>query len=255
MKKYFFDRLFTLEYLIASSGIAFSGLMINGGEFVIHNFLISFFGILLFFILLRLDDDIEDVSKDKIAFPNRVELKKFQLQEMEKIVWRITIIYSVFLFLFYWQIVFFYAAALIYFWIQKKPIRNPILEHLVNQGMIIPIALFASAMGQGASPSFACVLFGAFSTYEICRKLDPFAHPVMMSLLQFYGFNKVYWIVVAQILVSAIGAYFLNSYLILWPAEIGVLYILTRLYKTPREYRLAQIAAGISLLLHIWLSY
>jgi 4-hydroxybenzoate polyprenyltransferase len=252
MNKYILNRILTFGNLVVSSGIAYSGLMINEGTFNVFKFLFSFLGILLFLALLRIVDDIQDISKDKIAFPNRILLKKNELQMIKKIVWRTIIAFSIVLFLFFWKSAFFYSVALIYFWYQKKSIREPIVKHFLSQGMIIPIAFFASEMGNGVSPSYALVLFGAFSTNEICRKLDPFAHPVILSLIQFYGFSKVYWIVVGQVLISAVGAYFLNAYLILWPAEIGVLYVLSRLFDKPRDFRLAQIAGGISLLLHIW---
>lgn len=252
MRQYILKRLFPVYYVLASAGIAYSAQTINNGVFSTTSFLVSFFGILLFLILIRIDNDMQDSVRDKIAFPERIVLKKLQFQLLEKIIWRVCIAYFVFLCLFFWAGVFFYGVGLVYFWLQRRHLRQPILDHIYKQGMIIPVALFASEMGIGMSISFALVLFGSLSTYEICRKLDPFAHPAMMSLLQFYGFRKVYWIVVGQLAVAAIGAYFLDSFLILWPVELGVLYVLSRLYKSPREFHFAQTAAAISLFIHIW---
>ncbi len=252
MKKYILTRFLTPSHLIAAIGIAYSGQMINGGTFSFINFLVSLVGILLFFFVVRVDDDIQDIAKDKIAHPNQIAVRKFLLQDIEKYVWRTCIVFSIFLFMVLWKSGFYYAITLLYFWLQRKPFRQPLLKHFITQGMIIPVGLFASEMGSGVSVAYAMVLFGAFSTYEICRKLDPFAHPVILSLLQFYGFREVYWIVVGQVLVSAIGAYYLDSYLILWPVEMGVLYILSRLFQDPRQYKFAQLAAAISLFIHIW---
>jgi hypothetical protein len=254
MKKYLLTRVLKIEYILASAGIAFSGQVINQGIFSIPSFLITFLGVFLFLVLIRIDNDKQDTVRDKIAYPDRAILKRLQFLDLEKLIWRICIAYFICISLFFWTAAFFYGLALIYFWVSRKHIRQPILEHISKEGMIIPIALFGSEMGMGLSIPFALVLLGAFSTYEICRKLDPFGHPAMMSLLQFYGFKKVFWIIVAQLIISAIGAYFLDSNLLLWPVELGVLYVLSRLYKTPREYHYAQTAAAISLFIHIWLA-
>lgn len=62
---------FSLSLIFVVIGISLSGLLIHNGNFAFFPFLFSSFGLFLFFILLRLMDDVKDYQKDRIAFPQR----------------------------------------------------------------------------------------------------------------------------------------------------------------------------------------
>jgi len=96
------------------------------------------------------------------------------------------------------------------------------------------------------------MLFGAFLTYEICRKLDPRAHPILANYIHFYGFRHGFEMAAIALAVSAMGAISLYLEALLIPCEVIVLLSMSLLFFQPAWYRLPEVAASISLMAHAW---
>jgi len=95
-------------------------------------------------------------------------------------------------------------------------------------------------------------VLGSFFSYEVCRKLDPQAHPVLKTYLGVYGRNVTGLVVVIACLLAGLGAWGLGLELLLWPAEGLLVASLVLLFARPKQYKIVEGVATLSLLLHLW---
>ena len=100
--------------------------------------------------------------------------------------------------------------------------------------------------------SFAITVLGAFFTYEICRKLDPNAHPLIGTYLSHYGTLPTIGLAVGTVALSALGALGLGLGPLLWPLELLLLALMALLIFAPHRFRIVEHAASLSLVLHVW---
>lgn len=264
------ERFPLSTYTILAGGISLSGIFLDNGPFQYVPFLLSFFGLILFFFELRLMDELKDYEKDKLAHPDRpLPSGLLSTQEVKRGI--DTIIYVMFAYGIVLWVFLQSLSALAYFviigylWLMYKEFyfghwltRRPILYAVSHQLIIIPVAFFAvcaawpvHGMSEQVIP-FCLVLLGSFFCYEVCRKLDPYAHPILMTYIHFYGFKKTFFIALAALIVSAIGAFGIGLGPILWAFEGLVLLSLLPLFVLPRFYRVPEIAASLSLVVHVW---
>lgn len=258
----------TMSLLVA--GICLSGLYVYGRNFQLIPFVLSFVGVLLFFALLRLMDEVKDFEKDRIAHRERplprgliakgeavqiIELGRYILLAYALIIWvflqsTAALVY-VFLILYLWMM---YKEFGMGQWLQKRPITYAITHQL--SGFLIAIfAVSVATPGKALAPAtwaFGLVLVGAFFCYEICRKLDPHAHPILATYMHFYGFKKTFELAVIMLVLSAIGSVGLGLEWLLIPCEVVVLLTLCLLFYQSAWFRIPEFAASISLLIHVW---
>ena len=100
--------------------------------------------------------------------------------------------------------------------------------------------------------SYGLILFGAFSVYELCRVLDPRAHPSLGTPVQFFGFRRVFEMASIGLALSAMGAISLNLGWFLLPFEITVLLTLVVLFFRLDKFHLPELAVRLSLFVHGW---
>lgn len=268
-------RFFTERFPIVNSvalvaGISLSGIYLSGRSFRFLPFLMSFIGIVFVLALMRLMDDVKNLEKDKIAHSNR-PLPKGLIKKTEAIL----VIETMQVILFFYSLLLWvllsgtaalsYLVIVIYFWLMYKDfgvkrwlIRHPLFYGLLNQFIILPIAFFAVAALHPSTvftPSilaFAFMLFGAFFCNEICHKLNPQIHPVVGTYIHFYGFKFAYNIAALTLIISAMGAIYLGVAYFLIPVEALVLAALSVLFFQPLLFRMPEMIASLSLMLHAW---
>lgn len=267
---YIRERFFlpTLAFLV--TGISLSGIFLNNNSFSLTPFLLSFTGIFLFFILQRLMDDVQNLERDRIAYPERpLPRGVIKIPTAKNMVDRLQIIlfaYSMIL----WVILqetagLTYLTVAMYSWLIYRNFfigawlhRHPIVHRVFLQLFIFPVVFFAvsaahpNAVFLSETWAFALMLFGAFSCYEICLKLDPHAHPVTGGFVHFYGFHRTFEIATLALVISAMAATTLNLSLILLPSELLVLIALALLFFHPQWFKIPETVAAISLMLHAW---
>lgn len=257
-------------YIVLVAGISLSGMFLHGGPFRLVAFIISFIGLLLFFGLLRLMNEVKDFDKDRIAHPERplprALIKKDEALYIINLVQPMLVAYGMLVWvildeiaaLAYISIVFYVWMMYQDFFIKKWIKRHPLIKGIFQQLVVFPVAFFAIAVrnpGNVLSPdswSFAGMLLGAFFCYEICRRLDPHTHPILATYVQFYGFRRTFEIAAIALAVSAMGASALNLAPLLAPCELLVLGSLALLFFQPAWFLIPEVAASISLILHVW---
>lgn len=267
---YLFERLSPFSSFLVIVGVSISAAILDGSLFNPINFTTSCMVWLFLMFYFRLRNDLDDIEIDKVAHPGR-PLQRGLIQKKEaEVVLRGLEIALIFLGA---AIVLYYGAwsrllvFLIggYFWLIRHRFylgkaldKKPLAKALAFQGILIPMILLSISLSHPrallteASVFYTLLLFGAFFTFELCRKLNPFAHPAAQSLIHFFGFKKVFRLAAASLFASAVGAYGFGVFRYLAPLEILVLLVLIYMFKNPRRYAVAQAAANLSLIVHSW---
>jgi 4-hydroxybenzoate polyprenyltransferase len=257
-------------YVPLVGGFCASGALLGGGRLAALPLAVSFIGLMLFFALLRLMDELKDYGKDQIAHPDRplprgllstaqVE-HTIRLGAVAMLAWGLCaavlthtsagdayLLVTAYLWLMYRE---FYCGP----WLEQRPL----LYALTHQLILLPICYFCVLVFQPdllTDPLplyFSLCSLGAFLVYEVCRKLDPDAHPVLRTYLSVYGRSGTFIIVLLATLVAGAGAWALDLHRVLLPVEAVLLLSLTVLWLRPAAYKIPEGLAGLSLLVHLW---
>jgi 4-hydroxybenzoate polyprenyltransferase len=257
-------------YALLVGGISLSGNFSAAPGFRVGPSALSFMGLLGFFFILRLMDELKDYEKDLIVHPERplprgvLDAKKvakqiplftaalFAYAVLSALLTSVTAgvllaIVTGWLWLMYKE---FYLGE----WLAKRPLLYAISHQLI----LIPVCLFSVSCHSAEAALnpqgwfFALAVLGAFFSYEVSRKLDPSAHELQRTYLAVYGIKKVFLILLVCNAVAAIGAQGLGLGLWMWWAEVLVLASAIRLFKSPSAFKLTEGLATLSLLFHIW---
>jgi hypothetical protein len=257
-------------YLLLIGGFTLSGLFLAGGAFQWRGFLVSFFGFLFFFFQLRLMDERKDYDKDVVAHPERpLPRGLLSVDEVGQ-----TIVLINLMMLAYGALVMVltnrvasisYYAVTVYLLLMYKEFflarwldERPLLYAVTHQAIVFAICIFAVTVTRpelarnGQTLWLGLMILGSFFSYEVCRKLDPGAHPVLKTYLSVYGKGVTSLVVVTASLVAAAGAWGLGLQTLLWPAGGLLVLCLSILFLKPEKYKIVEGAATLSLLLHLW---
>ncbi len=267
---YFFERLNPVSTFLVITGIATSTAILDYQVFDPVNFMFSCMVWFFLIFYFRLSNDLRDVEVDKVAHPDRpVPRGVIQKKEAEVVLSGILVILvflgvAIFLYYNHWsRLLVFITAG--YFWLARHHFylgksldERPLLKTLAYQGILLPMILLSLSFSHqdnlftNKNLSYTLLLAGAFFTFEICRKLNPFCHPAVQSLIHFFGFKKVFRIAFLSLVASAVGAAGMGAANYLIPMQCVVLIALIYMFKNPRRFTIAQIAANFSLILHSW---
>ena len=257
-------------YVLVVGGLCASGASLSSGSVAALAIGVSFFGLMLFFALLRLMDELKDYDKDQVAHPDRpLPRALLSVSQTKQMVQRgaasmlvaalcagvltdvraggAYLLVTGYLWLMYEE---FYCGA----WLEQRPL----LYALTHQLILIPICYFCVLVVQPEMLTsllpfyFGLCSLGAFFAYEVCRKLDPEAHPILRTYLTVYGRWGAFVIVLVATLVAAAGAGALGLQHLLLPVQVMLMLSLSVLWFKPGAYRIPEGVAGLSLLLHLW---
>lgn len=257
-------------YLLLSGGFVLSGAYAGGHALQPLPAALALVALLVFFFELRLMDELKDCDKDVVAHPERPLPRGLLTREavgraVARIAWAMLALAALigvtcgpwagglfglvtaYLWGMYRE---FYVGA----WLSERPL----LYALSHQVIIAPIVAFAAAcfgadaLTEPRTWSLAAASLGGFFAYEVCRKLDPAAHPVLRTYLAVYGPARTGAIVLGACAVAAAGAWGLGAHLVLWPAEALLASSCVLLVTSPARYKVVEALATLSLLLHLW---
>lgn len=211
---FFKERTPIASYLLITMGPVTSGYYLAKNS-NIYSLFLAFLGFFSFFLVLRMMDEYKDYEKDVLAHPTRpLPRGLIALPEFKKgITIGITflILFDLFLLFIGYKISFYiYSLVIIHLWLMYKEFyvaewinARPILYAITHQLILVSLCLFSLSIFRNNEIyhftrldwvySFS-VLF-AFFSYEVCRKLDPAAHPVLKTYRYIYGMNGVIRIV------------------------------------------------------------
>jgi 4-hydroxybenzoate polyprenyltransferase len=255
-REYAKERFPLLTYALLSGGIAASSAMLGGDGAFVGQAASTFVGVMLFFFTLRLMDELKDYEKDVVAHPER-PLPRGVLERSDVAA---AIRLLVFAMVVYGALLRSpaYLVVTAWLWLMYKEFyvgawlaRSPFLYAVTHQVILLPLAAFGAATRTPALEGYAVTVLGAFFTYEICRKLDPKAHPVLKTYIEVYKHQKTLLLVLITTAVAALGAYRLGLWG-LWPVEALVPLSFLRLFKKPEGHKPVELLATLSLLVHLY---
>jgi hypothetical protein len=267
---YIYERFPPLIYGSISLGVALSGSYLYKADNLFFAALLAFVGLWGFFFVLRLGNDINDLNKDRVAYPERpLPAGKISLLEARQALFLLQIVlfaYSQFL----WIVLQGTAAALFLvlacwawlankrFYIKKTMLHHPLLSALMSPLCAVPAVFFAVSTGHPLRVfsvkawALAAALYGAMLTYQLCRTINPHIHPIVANYIQFYGYTKTFYVATVGLVLSAVAAGVMHLGGLLWPIEITVWGTLAWQFYQPEQYRVPVVAAAVSLVVHAW---
>lgn len=265
--KYVRERFPIIVYFILVSGFTLSGAGLSLQPLQFYA-VIPFLGMLLFFFILRLMDEVKDYKKDLIANPTR-PLPRGEIK-LESALKAIHLgVYSMVLFGILTAVLFSLPAGIIYLiltaylWLMYKEfyigdwLANRVFLYGVSHQLILiilcafSVVFFNSEMlFQPETYLYGLTVLGSFFSYEVCRKLDPNAHPLLRTYIHEYGYAKSFLIVLAMSSLAALSSHYL--YIQIWLASLLVVTSFLILFVKPRMYKWVELVATLSLVIHIW---
>jgi 4-hydroxybenzoate polyprenyltransferase len=264
-------------YLLLSGGMTLSGVVVCRPEasappVAWTAFAISFAGVLLFFGELRLMDELKDHEKDKIAHPERpLPRGLLSVEEVRRVVYGVLAVMALFgvccalvenlvagaVYLFITGYLFLMFKE---FFVGGALSDRPFLYAVTHQIILFPLCAFAGtcvAASNLTAPAvlwYATGVFGSFFTYEVCRKLDPKAHPVLKTYLAVYGPYRTAMFATMLTAIACVGAFGLSLQWYLWPVGAVVIASLPLLWLKPEKFKIVESLATLGLLGHIWVA-
>ncbi len=255
---------------VVAAGIALSGLWIGGGGFEATAFTLALGGLWLFMVAARLADELKDYDKDTIAHPERPLPRGLVTPAAAR---RALVVLFAGMAGYAAMLVVaagcmaaaLYAASTVWLWLMSHEFfarrtlgPRPLVSAILHQLVLLPLYGFAVAVPEPrlafAQPglAYAVANLGASMSYEVGRKLDPKAHPVLDYYVAHHGARRCAAIIASCTLVAAAGAWWLGASHLLWPVEAFVLAALGVLVIRPETYRAVEGVAAVSVLAHIW---
>jgi 4-hydroxybenzoate polyprenyltransferase len=264
------ERFSLPVHLLVSGGFAATGAVLGTGRMQPRPLAVSFVGIMVFFALLRLMDEDKDLDKDRIAHSERPLPRGLLDVGHVRLVIRAAIGLMA-----AWSLVAAsttsaaagaaYASVTVYLWLMYREFYvrewlqpRPLLYAVAHQLILIPLSGYSVFVASSAPSSRSTALglslltSGAFFAYEVCRKLDPAAHPILRTYLHVHGRAGVFAMVAVGMLVAAVGARMLAVADFLWPIELGLVLSLIVIWLRPTAFKIPEAVAGLSLLAHLW---
>ena len=270
------ERLPLPSYLVLVMGLAISGSALGNASAAVRPSAaiwgataIAAAGAFMFFAVLRIMDEYKDYEKDRVAHPHRPLPRGLLAPEqvagavnglaVAMLVFGVVVglrngpaglgylLVTGYLWLMYRE---FYAGA----WLAQRPL----LYAASHQIIILPLCYFCVLVFDPAAwrhlqPALLGItVLGAFFAYEICRKLDPQAHPLVQTYLSHYGRATTLVFALCTVALSALGALGLGLERMLWPLEGILTALLALLILSPNRYKIIEYGASVSLALHVW---
>ncbi len=271
------ERIPAFSYLLLATGLAASGVAINRLstsavlEWQVPWIVIAIpaVGAFFFFAVLRIMDEYKDYDKDRIAHPQRplprAVLAPAQVAHAVNLLAIAMLVYAFAVGLANRPAGLGYLLVTGYLWLMYREFYvsawlsdRPILYAASHQVILLPLCYFsalvfdANAWRHAQTFSFAITVLGAFFTYEICRKLDPNAHPLVQTYLSHYGPARTLAFAVCTVALSAVGALGLGLGPLLWPLEAIMIALLALVFIAPDRFKTVESVASVSLALHVW---
>ena len=136
--------------------------------------------------------------------------------------------------------------------------ERPLLYAVSHQLIVIPLVAFLFFVSHPGSVMVApvwgltLVSLGGFFAYEVGRKLDPAAHPVIRTYRQVYGLGGSFVLTVAAVFAALAGAALMGASVVVAPVAAALLVTFAMLLVRPDRHAGVELAASVNLLVCLW---
>ena len=271
---FFKERAPVFSYVLMCLGPTMSSVFLNQKNYD-FKILFSFFGLFIFFNVLRMMDEYKDYHKDVVAHPTRplprglIDLKEFKVGINIGIA--LMLIFNFALYIFGLKTSFYlYSLVVIHLWLMYKEFyvgdwlnQYPLFYAITHQLILITLMLFSLSTIRNQGDAFhtadwvysLSVLF-SFFTYEVCRKLDPNAHELLKTYRYTYGLGGVLAIVgVLSSLQLANLIYFFKNNLTQIAFEMVLfvtIFLLYLLRQNKVKFKIVETVATLNLIIFLY---
>lgn len=267
--RYFIERSPLPVLLIVGVGQSLSAFYLFRPGFDLRPLTLSGMGIIGLLLLMRMMDELKDFEKDKVAHPHRpLPRGLVSRQELRRVLWG-----TAFLLLAYAGGIAIagralagalYAFTVVYaflmfreFFVPRLLNRNQFVYAVSHQAILLPIYLFAVAVSSPASTFatrslwFALTGLGGSFVYEVSRKLDPNAPPILGTYLRLHGRTAVTSALLAALALLAISAWKIDVHRIVWPVVALMLAVIPIIYLRPLRFRIVEGTAALVMIVQM----
>jgi 4-hydroxybenzoate polyprenyltransferase len=271
---YFKERFPLIPNLLVAMGITHSARILvelkTGQVSSSLSTWIAVIGGILFLAQIRFMDEYKDFEKDKIAHPERpLPRGLFTPAEFGAWITRFNIGMVILSFLTSWLLNpisgVLFGAGTIYLYLMFKEFyvgewlsKRPMLYAITHQLIIFPMGAFVYSCYQSEgmfTPTlfwFCTMLLGSFFGFEVGRKLDPVAHPILKTYLTVFGKNKTVFLLLSLLAMSTHAGTQLGVELILGPVYLLILLSIGMIWWAPTKFKVVEGLVTLFLLLSIW---
>jgi 4-hydroxybenzoate polyprenyltransferase len=268
---YLKERFPLVTYLLLVGAMTSSGLLLypRGAASQAGAWILAGTGLLLFFFELRLMDEWKDFEKDQIAHPTRPlprglirvdEVRSVVIAGMLAMVGVAAILAAVghsAAGALYLLITLYLGLMFKEFFVGKRLAAMPFFYGVTHQIILVPLMALPVALahpGRWLEPRtfwLGITALGGFFTYELCRKLDPNAHPVLQTYPQVYGRGGTLLRILLTGSIGMLGATFLHLEKTCIPVMSLVLASAIAWSFRPKLHKIVELLATIGLLVHL----
>jgi 4-hydroxybenzoate polyprenyltransferase len=257
------ERFNLVPLLVVGTAQAASAQYVVGPTLDAAGLVVAVLALTALLVVMRLMDELKDVEKDRVAHPGRPLPRGLVTPSEARVVLRASV-----------ATLFVIAAALAMrdplvgglfglcvaysllmyreFFAPEALQARPLAYAITHQIILVPMYTFATAAAApdaALSPPvlwFALTGLGASFTLEVCRKLDPDAHPILGTYLTMLGRGPTTVAVFAAAALTAFAAFQIGVHPVVWPAAALLVASLAVVALKPERFALA---AGTSALL------
>jgi 4-hydroxybenzoate polyprenyltransferase len=268
---YLTERFPVIPNLLVAAGIALSAKMVCGNRDPSKVPLaIAVIGGMFFLAQIRFMDEYKDFEKDRIAHPERpLPRGLFSLSEFGRFIrifqvgmFLIAILAAVLIRV---RAGIWFAAGTLYlflmfreFYLKEWLGERPLLYAVTHQFIIIPMSAFVlecfspGATGIPGFIPFSALFLFSFFGFEVGRKLDPGAHPVLNTYLQRYGREKTTFLLLLLLGLALVSSDALGIRALLGPLYVLILASVSILWWAPVKFKWIEGLVTLFLLLALW---
>ncbi len=255
--------------LLLAAGLSASAQFVVGPRLDPLGLVLGAAGVTALLALLRLMDELKDLDKDRLAHPERplprgaltpgdarrgihLGIGALLLGAGLLAVLRAPVAGAL-----YGLCVVY--AALMYreFFLGHVLAARPFTYAATHQAIVLPMYAFATAVAAPADALDPAVLWfsltglGASFAFEVCRKLDPDAHPALGTYLSVHGPDRTIAAVVVAVGLASFAAYRIDVHAWVWPAAALLLVILPTIRARPDRFARVEAVAGLFVLVQV----
>jgi 4-hydroxybenzoate polyprenyltransferase len=267
--RYFIERSPLPMLLIVGGGISISASYLMRDSLDVAAASLAGIGIVGLLVLMRMMDEIKDFEKDRVAHPERPLprglVSREALRHVMLVAMLVLLVYAGVLGVTRNAVAgSLYAITVAYsflmyreFFVSTLLNRNQLVYAVSHQVILLPMYVFAVALVTPAeilsarSVWFALSGLGASFVYEVSRKLDPDALPVLRTYLKVHGRAAVVVAIVAALALLAVSSYRIGVELIVWPLAALMLVLLPLIYLRPRLFKLLEGTAALLMIVQM----
>lgn len=254
-------------------GIALSGNKLMGHPLDSNSSIATFVGIWVFLLLFKLVQDQQSKDKDRLANPHKPLVRGVLTnQEVTQGIKYLTIglcAYGILIAgglhlisgLLIIALALFTKVYAYHFFLKDLLSRNPYLKicfhHLYAWPMVF-LAVSAHVPGEAFSArawEFGGLIFCSLCVYDLSCQLDPQAHPIRATALNFYGYKSVFIGASTFIILGLFFAFALHFEQILIFIDVGILITFSLLFVNHRLFKITELSCTLSLIIHSWSAF